>query len=262
MAVVVIPLAPALGAEVVGFEPGAADAGEVAMTLLDEHQVIVLRGHDLEPGDLVSFAERLGEPTVHPLVPHLAGHPAVQEIKNYGKAVTLNEHWHTDVSFVERPPKYTMLHARSVPVLGGDTQFADQYAAYDALSDGLRAFVDGVRAEHRGDGLALAMGRPVADAPSAVHPVARTHPSTGRKALYVCAAFTRRFEGWTPQESAGLLRHLFEHASRPEFTYRHRWQPGDVVIWDNRCVQHYAIHDHGDAERILHRITIEGEVPA
>ncbi len=101
----------------------------------------------------------------------------------------------------------------------------------------------------------------LSEAPSAVHPVVRTHPESGRKALYVCAAFTRWIDGWGADESAGLLRFLFERSSRPDFTYRHQWQPGDVVIWDNRCVLHYAIHDHQDGARILHRITIDGEVP-
>ena len=107
----------------------------------------------------------------------------------------------------------------------------------------------------------MAMGKDPADAPRAVHPVARTHPETGRKALYVCRAFTRRFAGWTADESAGLLRFLYERSARPDFTYRHRWQPGDVVLWDNRCVLHYAIHDHGDTARLLHRVTVRGERP-
>ena len=254
-------LSPALGAEVIDLDVTASAAAETVTSLIAEHQVVAVRNQQLTPDELVMFARRLGDPAVHPLVPHLDGHPEIQEIRNSGKRVTLNEHWHTDVSFEERPPKYTMLFAREVPDIGGDTQFADQYAAYDSLSPGLRDTLDGLRAEHRGEGLALAMGRDPSDAPSAMHPIARTHPETGRRALYVCRAFTRRVEGWTAGESAGLLQFLYERSSRPDFTYRHRWQTGDLVLWDNRCVLHYAIHDHGDDERLLHRITVHGERP-
>lgn len=254
-------LAPAMGCEVVGLDCRAAGAAETVTGLIDEHQVVAIRGQQLSPDELVAFARALGEPAVHALVPHLEGHPEIQEIRNFGKRVTLNEHWHTDVSFEPRPPKYTMLNAKAVPPIGGDTQFANQYLAYESLTPALQAQLTGMRAEHRAEGLALLMGKDPSEAPSAVHPVVRTHPSTGRKALYVCAAFTRWFEGWTAEESAGLLRFLYERSSRPDFTYRHQWQPDDLVIWDNRCVLHYAIHDHDDGDRLLNRITVEGEVP-
>jgi taurine dioxygenase len=121
--------------------------------------------------------------------------------------------------------------------------------------------LDGVKAVHRSDALARIMGKDPREAPSAVHPVFRTHPDTGRKALYVCRAFTQHFEGMTRSESAGLLDFLFERSVRPDFTHRHRWEPGDLVFWDNRSLLHYAIHDHGDEPRLLHRVTVLGEVP-
>ncbi|MBJ7281883.1 MAG: TauD/TfdA family dioxygenase [Acidimicrobiia bacterium] len=254
-------LAPALGIEVLGFEPRGDAAAPQLVALLDQHLVVVLRDQDLSPDALVDLASTLGEPAVHPLVPHLAGHEAVQVIKNSGKSATLTEHWHTDVSFAQRPPKYTLLHARSVPAIGGDTQFANQYLAYESLSAGMRSTIDALSAEHRGDWLAVMMGKDPSEAPRAVHPVVRTHPNTAKRALYVCAEFTRWIDGWSPQESAGLLRFLFERSTQPEFTYRHHWMPGDVVIWDNRSTLHYAIHDHGDKERILHRVTVTGEIP-
>lgn len=149
-------------------------------------------------------------------------------IRNTGKKTTLNEHWHTDMSFEPVPPKITMLHALQIPDLGGDTAFSDQHQAYESLSEGLKQLLDGVRAVHR----------------------------------YVCRAFTQHLENMTRSESAGLLEFLFERSVRPDFTHRHRWEVGDLVMWDNRSLLHYAIHDHGDQPRLRHRVTVLGEVPA
>jgi taurine dioxygenase len=148
-----------------------------------------------------------------------------------------------------------------VPALGGDTAFADQHVAYDSLSDGLRHVLDGLHAVHASSDFARVVGKDPKAAPRAVHPVVRTHPDTGRKALYLCRAFTERFEDMTRSESRGLLEFLFERSVRPDFTWRHRWSAGDLVLWDNRSLLHYAIHDHGDEPRLLHRITVQGEVP-
>ena len=258
------PLAPSLGAEVLGLDVRRLDGD--AFTQLQaafvEHRMLAIRDQDLSPAELIAFAERWGTPLVHPLTPHLDGYPPVQAIENHGKRSTLNEHWHTDMSFEPRPPKLTMLHALEVPELGGDTAFADQHQAYDSLSEGLKALLAGVRAVHRSEGLARIVGKDPRSAPSAVHPVFRTHPDTGRLGLYVCRAFTQHFEHMSTAESRGLLDFLFERSARPDFTYRHHWRRGDLVMWDNRCLLHYAIHDHGDDARLLHRVTVEGEIPA
>jgi taurine dioxygenase len=254
-------IAAALGAEIEGIDLRAinSDCEREIRSLLTEFQVLVFPGQSLAPEDLVRFARCFGNPRQHPVVPHIEGYPEVIEIRNFGKGVTLNEHWHSDVTFEERPPMVTLLHALEVPEVGGDTQFSDQYQAWETLSDGLKRMLTPLRALHSGDLLARAMGR--SEAPHALHPVARTHPDTGSKALYVCQAFTRHFEDTSAEESRPLLQYLYEHAARPEFTARHQWKVGDLVIWDNRCVQHYAIHDHGDAARVLHRVTVEGERP-
>jgi taurine dioxygenase len=260
----IAPLSPSLGASVTGVDVRKMDGDELGLvrSAFRDHRMLVVKDQDLSPGELVAFAERWGEPLVHPLTPHLESHPPVQAIENTGKKATLNEHWHTDMSFEPQPPKMTILHALSVPSLGGDTAFADQHLAYESLSDGLRSLLDGLSAVHASDAFARIVGRDARDAPSAVHPVVRTHPDTGRRALYVCRAFTQRFEGMTRSESQGLLEFLYERSVRPDFTYRHRWSAGDLVMWDNRCLLHYAIHDHGDAPRLLHRVTVKGEVPA
>jgi taurine dioxygenase len=254
-------MAAALGARVDGVDLRKIEAETESeiRALLNRFQVLVFPGQSLDPEDLVRLASCWGKPSRHPVVPHIDGHPEVIEIRNFGKRVTLNEHWHSDVTFAERPPMITLLHALEVPEVGGDTQFANQYLAWETLSDGMKRMLAPLRALHSGELLARAMGK--TEAPSALHPVARTHPDTGNKALYVCQAFTRHFEDMSPEESKPVLQYLYEHAARPEFTARHHWSAGDIVIWDNRCVQHYAIHDHADAARVLHRLTIEGERP-
>ena len=258
------PVAPTLGAEIRGLDVRDLDEATFAAVqrAFAAHRLLVFKDQSLSPEELMRFGERWGELHVHPITPHLDGLPPVQAIRNTGKQTTLNEHWHTDMSFMPTPPKITMLHALEIPELGGDTAFADQHAAYDSLSDGLKALLDGLKAVHRSDDFARIVGRDAKDAPSGTHPVVRTHPDTGRKALYVCRAFTKRFDGLTRSESAGLLEFLFERSVRPDFTHRHRWEVGDLVMWDNRSLLHYAIHDHGDAPRLLHRVTVIGEEPA
>jgi len=154
-----------------------------------------------------------------------------------------------------------MLYALEAPGLGGDTAFANQELAYEALSRGLRNVVDGLRAVHSAEGLASTYGENPRDAPRAEHPVVRTHDETGRRSLYVCRAFTRRFVDWSREESAPLLEYLYQHSVRPEFQARHTWQAGDVVMWDNRCLVHFAVHDHGDEPRVIHRVQVAGPIP-
>jgi taurine dioxygenase len=261
MSLEVTRIAAALGARIEGIDLREIDGTSAPelRDLLHRHLVLVFPQQSLAAEDLVSVARTFGKPSVHPVVPHIEGHPEVIEIRNFGKRFSLNEHWHSDVTFEACPPKLTLLHALEVPEVGGDTQFANQYRAWETLSAGMRRLLEPLSAVHSGDLLAKAMGKK--DAPTAIHPVARTHPDTGNKALYVCEAFTRHFEDMSPKESRPLLEFLYRHASQPEFTARHRWTAGDLVIWDNRCVQHYAIHDHGDDTRVLHRVTVEGERP-
>jgi len=263
------PLGGTFGAEVLGL-----DLAEIAdATFGGIHDafvapaVLVFRDQKLTPEQQIAFAERFGELHIHPIVPHLEGHPPILPIANRGKKYTITEHWHSDVTFEPRPPMASLLYAKKVPAAGGDTQFADQRAAYDRLSDGMKRMLGGLRAVHQGADLARIFGkrgRHETDGqtvPRALHPVVRTHPVSRRKALFVNASFTRCFEDMSPEESAPLLHYLYRLGTTPDLTIRHRWEPNDLVMWDNRSVQHYAIHDHGDAERTLHRVTVIGGVP-
>ncbi|MDI2129876.1 TauD/TfdA dioxygenase family protein [Yinghuangia seranimata] len=254
-------LASALGALVTGVDLAAGvDDGVLARLqgLFLEHQVLCLRGQQaMSPRQQLQFAARWGEVSVHPYVPSIEGHPGVMKIHD---PTPVTQRWHADTTHAPRPPALTLLLARVIPPLGGDTMWADAYGAYEQLSPGLRATLDTLRAVHRGTELAGAAGLD-RDAVTTTHPVVRTHPDTGRKALFVNGDYTSHFEGWTTEESAPLLAYLYAQVARPELVYRHRWQVGDLVIWDNRCTQHAVVGDTGGAERVLHRVTIAGDRP-
>lgn len=222
-----------------------------------ERHVLVFPGQELTPEEQMTFAQHWGELVRHPYA-GLDEYPYIIELRNMGKGRDVNEHWHTDMSFNPAPPKLTMLYAHSAPDFGGDTAFANQELAYEALSPAMRDVLDGLQAEHVARGLAKLYQESLEDAPSAVHPVVRTHDETGRKALYVCWAFTEKFVGWTRDESQPLLQWLYRHCVRPEFQARHHWRAGDLVMWDNRCLQHFAVHDHADDQpRLIHRVQVQ-----
>jgi taurine dioxygenase len=260
------PQAGSIGALVFGVDLPHALADEERATatvaalrraLLD-NLVICIRGQsELTPEGQLDFARRWGEVVIHPYVPSIEGYPGIMKISD-ANPVTVT--WHADTTHIAAPPAMTMLLARTVPKAGGDTMFANQYLAYETLSDGLRATLDSLRAVHYGTELAKQAGVSQ-EAVTHSHPVVRTHPETQRRSLFVNGNYTRHFEGWTEAESAPLLQFLYTHAARPEFTWRHHWQVGDLLIWDNRCTQHAVIGDTRGAERTLHRVTIEGDVP-
>ncbi len=222
-----------------------------------EHHVLVFPGQTLEPDEQMRFASRFGHLVRHPYA-GMKSWPEVIELRNQGKRRDLNQHWHTDMSYETTPPKLTMLYALETPALGGDTAFANQALAYEDLSAGLQDALDGLHAEHAAAGLAGLYGADASAAPRATHPVVRVHEESGRKALYVCRAFTERFVGWTRTESRPLLEYLFDHAIRPEYQARHHWRVGDLVMWDNRILQHFAVHDHADAPRRILRVQVAG----
>ncbi len=227
-----------------------------------EHQLLVFPGQRLRPEDQMVFAQHWGQLVRHPYA-GMPNYPDIIELKNVGKRRDINQHWHSDMTYQAAPPKLTMLYAHSAPSLGGDTAFANQQLAYEALSPGLQSTLLAMSAEHTAAGLAQAYKEDAQQAPTASHPVVRTHDESGRRALYVCRAFTQKFVGWNRQESAALLSYLFEHSVRPEFQARHRWQAGDLVMWDNRALLHFAVHDHAATEpRLIHRLQVEGPVPA
>ena len=265
----VAPVAGALGAEISGVDLARPlDEGTVAAirrALLDR-LVIFFRGQTLDPRSLAAAARAFGAPAPYPFVKGLDEEPLVipvlkrpEETANFGGV------WHSDTAYLERPPLGTLLYACEVPEFGGDTLFANMYLAYETLSEGMKRLLDGLRAVNVSDNAAALAARPGAEADSpalaAEHPAVRVHPETGRRALYVNAAHTRRFAGFTEEESAPLLGWLFAHQTRPEFTCRFRWTPGALAFWDNRCAQHNAVNDYPGRRRLMYRVTLEGERP-
>jgi taurine dioxygenase len=237
-----------------------------------EHLVVFFRGQDLSPDAFLAFARRLGTPVEYPFVPGIDGYPEIIAVtKLPHETVNFGGIWHSDTAYLARPPMGTLLVAREVPPYGGDTLYANMYTAFEALSPGLQRVLDGQRAIHSSALADVSKTREdrMRDAGStevteyvAEHPVVRTHPETGRKALYVNVAHTVRFADMTEDESRPLLRYLFEHSVRPEFTCRFRWEVGSVALWDNRCAMHNPVNDYHGHTRRMHRITLAGDVPA
>ena len=255
------PLTGATGAEVTIDRRAISDSDiEKLKRLASEWCVVVVRDQFLHPRDLADFGARMGPISYTPGLVQNTDWPNVYMLQNYGKARAITELWHTDGAFSDRPCAYSILAEAKLPSAGGDTLFANQYLAFEALSAPFQAFLTGLRAEHVWRGVAhLRDGQPD---PRAVHPLVRTHPVTGRRALYVnVLSAMDQVEGLGEAESRWLLDYLYRHAIGIDRTYRHRWLPGDVLIWDNRCTLHAAAHDYGDAERVLYRIVTEGEVP-
>ena len=266
-------IAGALGAEVEGVdlsEPLSAPALAALRKLWLEHLVVFFRDQNLSGQQYMAFAEQLGEPIEYPLVKGLAGFPKIIEVKKLEhERVNFGGIWHSDTAYLERPPMASMLLAREVPPHGGDTLFASMYAAFESLSDGMKNLLSNLKAINsstKADASKTREDRIKTDGAGksdfiAEHPVVRTHPETGRKALYVNAGHTVRFAGWTEAESAGLLTYLFDVQTRPEFTCRFSWQPGSIALWDNRCTQHNPVNDYHGHRRVMHRITLAGDIP-
>ena len=255
-------LAGALGAEVLGVDLAAGVDDDVFAAIHGaflEHQVLCVRGQQaLSPEGQLAFAARWGEVAIHPYIPSIDGHPGIMRIYDPNP---ITQTWHADTTHSPAPPALTLLLARVLPEVGGDTMFSSMYRVYESLSPGLQSTLEGLQAVHQGTERAAAAGLDAA-AVTSTHPVVRTHPETGRKALFVNGNYVSHIDGWTPEESAPLLSYLYGLVGRPEMTYRHRWQTGDLIIWDNRCTQHAVVGDTGGAERTLHRVTIAGDVPA
>ena len=272
-------VAGALGAQIHGVDlalPLSDETFEAIRDALHEYLVIFFRDQDLTAGQHRAFARRLGPLEPHPYVAGLAQHPDIIEIvKEPEETHNFGSRWHADLTFLEQPPGGAVLYARELPPVGGDTMFANMVLAYETLSHGMRRMLEGLSARHASGEPKLYASefrgmreRGGTDAIEQVHPVVRTHPVTGRKAIFVNPVFTRCFETMTMEESAPVLRYLHEHATRPEFTFRFRWSPGTLLIWDNRVVLHNALNDDFGAarngtgfRRVLHRATLAGERP-
>jgi taurine dioxygenase len=273
-AVTVRPLSAAIGAEIIGVDLSAPLDDATFAQILNawhKHLVILLRNQKLTEEDQVRFAERFGPPAKIHTPQFVQKHPAVMLISNIredGKPIGAlpdgEMHFHTDQCHQERPAMASMLYAIEIPSKGGNTLFANAYMAYETLPDALKHRIDGRKALNAYDydtGATIRGGTVPTDAPSYAHPVVRTHPATGRKALYVNRLMTRRIEGLPPQESEKLLNRLFDHQEQPEFIYEHVWRPGDILMWDNRCTLHARTDFSADERRLLRRVTILGEKP-
>ena len=270
------PLSRAVGAEILGINllnpVSDAQIAEIRKIWL-QHSVVFFREQPLEPGAFQSFAQRFGEIIEYPFVKGLPDFPLIvpvlklpHEKHNFGGV------WHTDTTYLQEPPMATMLIARELPPVGGDTLFASNYAAFEGLSPALQDTLRTLKGVNSSAKAAVTHSREDRLADSATdkgrselnseHPVVRTHPETGREALYVNPGHTVRFAGWTEEESAPLLNYLFEQQVKPEYTCRFVWRPGSIAFWDNRCALHNPINDYHGYKRLLHRITLKGDKPA
>lgn len=273
------PVAGACGAEVTGVDLSQSldneTFAEIHQAFLD-HQVLFFRDQDLTEDEHKAFGRRFGDLNIHPRYVPLEGHPEIFPIrKDPEDKRIVGESWHHDLTHLPAPPLGSVLYALKVPPVGGDTMFSSQYAAYDALSDGLKETLDGMTAVHdnRIQSPKIAATRNTdrtsklredadeAEEPECEHPVVITHPESGRKALFVNRVRTHRFKDMTEEESKPLLEYLFEHSHKPEFTCRFRWEKGSIAFWDNRCLLHKALNDYPGHRRYMNRVTVNGGRP-
>lgn len=269
----VTPLSRSVGAEIhnVDISRGVSDEqfSEVRQAFHD-HGVIFLRDQDITPEQHIAFAERWGRININRFFERVDDYPQIAMVrKEPDQKANIGGSWHTDHSYDVSPALGSILYAKEVPSIGGDTLFSSMYAAYDALSDGLKSTLEGLKAVHssrhvfgpdanRGEDYNERLHSKELATQDAVHPIVITHPDSGRKALYVNPGFTLHIDGWTMEESEPLLNYLYQHAVKPEFTCRYVWSKGSVGFWDNRATWHLALNDYHGERRVMHRITVEG----
>ncbi len=263
-------LTPGIGAEVGGVDlsrPLSDDTVAAIRGALLAHRVIFFRDQPISSAEHVAFGRRFGTLEIHPFTPNKPGHPEIILLANGPENRSRINVWHSDVTWRVEPSLGSILKAVQVPEVGGDTLWADMVAAFEGLPDEIRRRIDGLFAIHD---FTHSFGRRMAPAelaamqqkyPAARHPVVRTHPETGEKALYVNAAFTREIEGMKADESRDLLRLLYAQARVPELQVRFRWRPGSIAFWDNRASQHYPVSDYWPARRLMERVTVVGDRP-
>ena len=285
------PLSGTIGAEIRGLDLKAPldtpTVDSIRQTLL-RYRVVFFPGANLDPAEHIAFARNFGELTpAHPVIPGIEGFPEVFEI-DYSATAKLTAlygdvaknrarqgggiSWHTDVTFVERPPLGSILNAVEIPEAGGDTMWSDQVAAYRGLSEPIRRLIDGLTAVHDGSAQFSAILNQLPEAGEwdnapyralspVEHPVVRVHPETSERALFVNAGFTSHIKELAPDESFALLSFLYAHSTKPEYVVRYHWQQGDLGFWDNRVTQHAVVGDYGDQDRRIQRVTLRGDAP-
>lgn len=267
-------LAGALGAEISGIDLKCRINPEIIneiRTALLEHEVIFFRKQDIAGKHHLALANAFGKAVIHPAYPQLEDTPEVNKLINDKDNPSKIELWHTDMTFMKAPPLGSILRAYKIPKFGGDTLFASMSAAYQGLSDKMQSFLSGLTATHDfcfgfKESLEEAGGRErlkkaIEDNPPVSHPIVRTHPESGKKALFVNCLFTKQIDGMKANESRALLQMLYEHAVIPEYSYRLRWEENTIAFWDNRITQHKPINDYFPHYREMHRITIAGDTP-
>lgn len=276
----VTPQPSGFGAEITGVDlskPLGADALAEVKDAFARHAVVVFPDQPLNLDELEAFTLQIGAFGDDPYVAPMAGHPNVLEVRREPdeKVTPFGGNWHSDWSFQAQPPAATILRSEVIPPVGGDTLYCDAASAYEALPEAMKARLAPLRAVHsasRAYGPNSPYSRelhlrsmPIIVSPEAdkthVHPLARTHPVTGRKALFVSPVYTVGIEGMAPNEADPLLGELYKHLVQDQFVYRHRWRPGMVVMWDNRCTMHNALGGYDGHRRVMHRTTVAGETP-
>ena len=274
------PLSGHIGAEIDGIDLSKPLEDRVFKEIhraFLEHAVLAFRGQSLSHEHQIAFGRRFGDLDIHPIAIGMEQHPEIIKVwKPAGERAAFGTSWHSDNTFFEKPSKASILYGVTIPPYGGDTLFASMACAYDALSAGMKRMLDGLVAVHSaaraydpavtGDakyrGEAAINYRYSDDIQRETeHPVIRTHPETGRKGIFVNPMFTQRMVGFSEAESRALLTFLYDHATRPDFTCRLRWEPGTLALWDNRSTQHYALDDYAEFDRLMYRVSVCGDRP-
>jgi taurine dioxygenase len=223
--------------------------------------MLVFPGQHLQGAEVAEWGRRFGDLWTSRILKGLPEAPEVLELTNTGKENTQTEYWHYDSTYTARPPAITILSALTIPMCGGDTMWCDQYAVLDALSPAMQKMLRGLNAVHYDKQRHRKLADRLTTDEQSIHPVIRTHPETKRLALFISSQ-AEHFEGMSREESSPLLQYLLGLLGQPHMSYRHRWQVGDLLMWDNRCTTHYAVHDYGQSQRVMHRVTVAGDVPA
>ena len=272
----IVPITPAIGALVSGVtlaEPLHDETRDALARALVQHHVLLFENQPITPEQHCALARRFGDLHIHPIYPQVPDVPEIIVLDTHGDNLPDNDNWHTDVTFIQTPPMGSLLSARQLPPLGGDTLWSSNIAAYEALSKPMRTMLDGLTAEHdmvksfpayrfaRTPEERMVWNAAREKNPPVVHPVVRTHPVSGRRGLFVSEGFTTRIVELGASESDAMLRFLAQHSAKPEFTVRWRWKTHDFAFWDNRLTQHYATADYLPHRRVMHRATILGDRP-
>lgn len=274
-AITVTKIAGAIGAEIGGVDLRRELPDETIAEIhraWNVHVVIFFRDQELTNAQYLAFAERIGKPVEYPFIRGIDGFPVITPVvKLENDRINFGGIWHSDTTYLQEPPMGTFLIAREVPPQGGDTLFSNQYLAFESLSEGLKQTLSKLTgisssakadvSKSREDRMANSPAARANEVLEAEHPVVRTHPETGRRALYINVGHTLRFKDWTVDESAPLLNYLHQHQIKPEFTCRFQWRTGSLALWDNRAALHYPLNDYHGYRRIMHRITLQGDRP-